>query len=196
MPSEEGSDSKGRLREAWALRGLGAHLLGMFGAWIALAAYAIHASMPFNPITLPFEAEHKTALIEVLPEGWRFFTRNPQEEQVIPLVLIDGTWRPASAPSSSARNLFGLNRAGRAQSVELGLLLEQMQPKDRWAPCDGSPAECLSRAPVATHLANPSRAPTMCGDMGFVAQRPVPWAWSANRNLEMPAKVVRVAVKC
>jgi antimicrobial peptide system SdpA family protein len=178
------------------LQALGGLLASMVAAWAVLGAYALHASMPFNAIELP--REHKAALVEVLPEGWRFFTRNPQEEQLQPLVLRGGAWTSASIqPASSARNLFGIDRAGRAQSVELALLLETV-PGSSWADCTDTPVSCLPPPEAAVPIVNHSAGRTLCGEIAIVAQRPVPWAWAASTSpdLQMPARVVRLEVQC
>src|SRR6185436_17127762 len=102
--------------------------------YLVLLCYAVHPILPFNPISLPYEKGVSVALF--VPEGWKFFTRNPQE--ALPLAFVrggDGRWRPASpGPNAAPENRFGLSRAGRARGVETGLLLEGVQ-KGAWMDC-------------------------------------------------------------
>jgi antimicrobial peptide system SdpA family protein len=191
---QEDQNARPSPREARELRCLGGLLVSMLAVWATLGAYGVHASLRFNPITLPYE--HKATLMELLPEGWRFFTRNPQEEQVQPFVRRDGAWISASTqPNSRARNLFGLDRSGRAQSVELALILEAL-PREAWVDCTGAPSECLGPVPVALVFANPVAERSICGDVALIAQRPVPWAWAASPDIDMPSRVARLEVTC
>ena len=53
--------------------------LGLFLGSALLVTYALHGSMPTNPVNLPMEERIHTSLWA--PEGWKFFTRDPQEER-------------------------------------------------------------------------------------------------------------------
>jgi antimicrobial peptide system SdpA family protein len=176
-------------------RALGALVIALGGSFGLVGAYAVHASIEVNPISLP--GEDKETMTSVLPEGWKFFTRNPQEPQIRPYVLQDGAWATASLlPNSRARNLLGIDRSGRAQSVELGLLSESI-PSSAWIACDEAPLVCLGRAPVAATIRNDFPNPSVCGAIGLVSQPPVPWAWARSRDhLDMPSRIVRVEVPC
>jgi antimicrobial peptide system SdpA family protein len=176
-------------------RALGGLVIALGASFAVLGAYAVHGSLEVNPITLPHE--NRSVMTTLLPEGWKFFTRNPQEAQVRPYALRDGTWASASLlPNSRARNWLGIDRSGRAQGIEIGLLGESV-PADAWVPCDEAPLECLARAPVGATFANKSPRPTLCGAVGFVAQPPVPWAWAHDADhLDMPSRVVRVEIQC
>jgi antimicrobial peptide system SdpA family protein len=179
----------------WQLRGLGALIVGTGGAFAALGAYAVHGSLQSNAVTLPFE--DKATLTTVTPEGWKFFTRNPQEAQVTPYSLRGVAWVPATyLPNSRPRNWLGIDRSGRAQSIEVGLLSEHI-PAEAWTSCDDAPLSCLDGAPVAASFDNEFPEPTLCGVVGLVAQKPVPWAWARSAShLDMPSRVVRVEIRC
>ena len=176
-------------------RALGALLVALVGAFTTVGAYAVHGSIELNPITLP--GEDKELMTTILPEGWKFFTRNPQEPQMLPYVQQDGAWVSASLlPNSRARNLFGLDRRGRAQSVELGIIGEGV-PSTAWSECDGAPLECLDRAPVGARIHNDFPSASVCGVVGLVSQPPIPWAWAHSKShLDMPSRVARLEVSC
>jgi len=177
-----------------ATQGIGTYFVALTGAWTAVGLLVVHASLPVNPIQLPGVPEHEIAL--VAPEGWKFFTRNPQEDQTLPFRRSNGEWISASEnPNSRADNLFGIDRAGRAQGFELSALLARIGEK-AWTPCDGPYSACLKQAesrPV--HMT--FRGATLCGEIGIVARPPIPWAWSRSSvQPQMPARVVRVEVTC
>lgn len=179
-------------------RRLGLLALGLILGWTTLTVYALHAALPFNPIELPFEKHFNIKLL--LPEGWAFFTRDPRDDRMLPYQRTpEGQWAWASdTPNFQWKNAFGINRAARAQGVELGLLMKDAATLPK-VECKESPTACLERAPVAQTLRNTSPRPTYCGQVGLVFQRAVPWAWSRTNQgkpITMPSKVLRLDVEC
>lgn len=177
-----------------ATQGIGTFFVSLTGGWTVAAFLVVHASLPINPIRLAGVPEHEIAM--VAPEGWKFFTRNPQEEQTLPLRHAGGTWTSASEnPNSRADNLFGLDRTGRAQGFELAALVGHVAKGD-WTPCDAPVAACLDKAePHRIQTRFPGA--TLCGDIGLVARPPLPWAWArSTTSPQMPTRVVRVEVSC
>lgn len=183
-------------------RRLGLLALGLLLGWSTVAAYALHAALPYNPIKLPFEDHFDIRLL--LPEGWAFFTRDPRDPRMLPYQRgADGQWTRASrTPNFQPHNLFGIDRGGRAQGVEMGLLMEQTRQVDR-IDCEVEPTLCLERAPVGEKIRNRSPNPTLCGEVGFVFQRAVPYAWSRTnrekspeKKIIMPSKVLRLEIEC
>ncbi|MFP2904935.1 SdpA family antimicrobial peptide system protein [Pyxidicoccus sp. 3LFB2] len=191
-PTESPSSEPARTRR------LGLLALGLILGWSTVTVYALHAALPYNPIQLPFEDRINMRL--VLPEGWAFFTRDPREDRMLPYVrATDGQWAWASqTPNFQPKNAFGIDRAARAQGVEMGLLMEQAREYARQA-CEEDPRRCLERASPGKPLRNRSPNPTLCGQVGFVFQRAVPWAWSRTsqgKPIIMPSKVLRLEVEC
>lgn len=182
------SDARGLWR-------LGALTLGMGLGYALLFCYAVHPILPFNPIKLPAESTMRTNLF--IPEGWRFFTRNPQEEQPLAFSRQNGSWRSVMrGPNASAANLFGLDRAGRAQGLEMGLLMAEVH-KRSFIECNEEPILCLEQAPSALSVRDASPDPTLCGTTGIVLRGPVPWAWArGTQSIFMPSRVARLEVRC
>lgn len=179
-------------------RRLGLLTLGLVLGWATLTVYVLHAALPYNPIRLPFEDRFDVRL--VLPEGWAFFTRDPKDERMLPMIRGErDQWRRASqTPNFQPRNFFGIDRAARAQGVELGLLLEEARGAER-AACEEAPEVCLARIPVAQRVHNRSPNPTLCGQVGVVFQKAVPWAWSRSsqeKKIIMPSQILRMDVEC
>ena len=175
---------------------LGLLLIGMGVVSLLLFAYAVHACLPFNPILLPYESTIRS--IFWIPEGWKFFTRDPREDVLHPFTLNGHhQWEAADAgPYSRPAYLFGLNREARAQGLELGIILKGTKNSD-WRPCEQAPASCLRESDAVTEVSNPSVRPTLCGVIGLVKQKPLPWAWwSPTRTVIMPSSVAQVRVKC
>lgn len=177
------------------LRILGAVALGLAAGAACLVSYAVHGSLPYNPLELP--GEKKLLTRTWAPEGWKFFTRNAQEERPVLFTRRNGAWeRAEQGPASRPRYLFGLNREGRAQGLEFGLLLEQL-PASAWRECSESPVSCLSAPGQPLHVTNRSPEPSLCGTVGIALQKPIPWAWlDVPRPVVMPSHVVLLDVQC
>ena len=158
--------------------------------------YSIHAALPYNPINLPFAKQLQLDVFVV--QGWKFFTRNPREEDIF-VYKKDGygNWLPALVGvNGSPVNFFGLRRSTRAQGVEIGLITTAIK-QDQWYACRQSAETCVTDAPMigfqSTHLLEP----TLCGEIGLVLRPPIPWAWSrARKEIIMPSKGVRVNLLC
>ncbi len=183
------------LPEQRSLQSLGIFFLLLACIWIGIGAYAIHAALPFNTITLPFE---RWAHIRFFtPEGWGFFTRDPREERLLLFAKHDGRWSSASVgPNGNASNLFGLNRAPRSQGLEASILISKTGPKDI-VDCHDKPETCLLHDSTVISLDNLYPHPTLCGSIGMVMQKPIPWAWSrAKQLIIMPSRVLRINVRC
>lgn len=178
---------------------IGVSVLFLAFMWIVVAVYAVHAAMPANPIKLP--AEDSIRVVMWLPQGWKFFTRSPREDRYEAYALTpQGEWtQAASWPNARAANLFGLSRRGRAQSVELGLLegaAQRQSDKPIWQPCESRLEECFASAsPIEVDNATPQSS--VCGEVALAKRPPVPWAWTrSSRKVEMPAKILRLKVRC
>jgi antimicrobial peptide system SdpA family protein len=178
------------------------HLVATFvtcaGFWAAVLFYALQPALPYNPVRLPGQDEISTKIL--FPEGWAFFTKSPRDERPFVFVRTATGWTDASrAPIRRARNAFGLNRAVRAQNVELALLLNEQAVRKGWKACEFKAfGPCLDAAPAAM-LRNTSPRPTLCGEVGVARQKPIPWAWARSESREsvvMPITAVRMRVEC
>ena len=105
--------------EASSYRRLGLVSAGLILGWLVVAIYVLDASLPFNPIRLPFE--QALQLRRIVPEGWAFFTRDPREPQPLPFSRgPDRRWRSASlGPNGRWVHAMGFDRTPRAQGTEL-----------------------------------------------------------------------------
>src|SRR5665213_797503 len=94
--------------------------LGTF--WLAAISYVLHAAFPFNAVKLPDEKDINAKLWS--PQGWKFFTRSPREDWLLPYRQTASGWQSASlGPNGRLDAYMGISRAPRAQGIEMGLLL-------------------------------------------------------------------------
>ena len=156
---------------------------------------ALYSALPKGLLDVPFLRDVNIRLW--LPEGWAFFTADAQAEVRTPWARDGAHWVVATqGPYARMDNLFGLQRRAGVQDLEIDQLLEQV-PDDRWRVCDKDASECLAQLPQPEFARNTSLGPSLCGDVAIIVRKPVPWAWrSLTSNFSMPARVVRLEVKC
>jgi len=164
----------------------------VFLAYAGLFVYALHPLMGYTAMTLP--AERSLAVASVLPQGWKFFTRDPREDHTRMYRLENGSWVEATlGPNFSPGLAFGLSRRARAQGVESARILQQFNDTSRV--CEGDVLACLRDTAPGEEVRNASPAPTLCGDVAIVFQGQVPWAWR-HAETPMPSRIARMRVRC
>lgn len=175
---------------------LGGFAVLLISAWSLVAAYSIHAGLPTNLVHLPFEEQINASFW--MTERFQFFTESSREAVIRPYLQdTRGEWRLASIwPQFQASNAFGLSRAPRIQIKEEGLLLMNWSSASFRA-CKDDPATCLKQAPILIQATNTYPLRTLCGNVGFVAQAPVPFTWLNSAHVPlMPSKILAMHVSC
>lgn len=165
-------------------------------SWAVLGVYACHSALPYNPVKLPLE--ESIDIRTWFPQGWCFFTRNPREDRLFALQGgADGKFTTVLASQSEwPRRFAGFDRRERAVWIEAGILFASVPPTE-WTECKKRPAACLAELGPRRKILNPSPQPRLCGKIGLIRRRILPWAWAhARAKLEMPSKVVLVEVEC
>ena len=148
--------------------------------WLVVALYSVHAVLPTNVLDLPFRQSVVEPVHAVLPQGWAFFTKSPRDP-ILTAYEFDEQGQAHRVPEISSpdyRNLFGVNRRGRAIGTELAHLLD-MVPPDRWVECQPADDQCLSglRTNSPYRLASPVPGPRLCGEVVFAIETVVPYAY-------------------
>lgn len=138
---------------------------------------------------------------KIAPQGWAFFTRDAQEEQISVWRELDGTWAAEQTiPNASPSEFLGLGRGPRANAIQQGADLEaaskvatQCDPKSTFVI---TVHECLTNA-VAIRLNRKALAWKTCGEFALVLQKPLPWVWASKGADEiMPVSLQRYNVAC
>ncbi len=159
-----------------------------------LAVFATIGSAPPTAIGLPTEA--RQVIHGLLPEGWAFFTLNPQTPVVQMFKEEGNAWHGVRRHGAlNPSELFGLNRLSREQGLEAGILVGAI-PSKAWLQCTATPQTCLSHIPSELSVTDPVPQPTLCGSIGLASQAPAPWAWANLPDVVMPSSVAHVTVTC
>ncbi|WP_338553838.1 SdpA family antimicrobial peptide system protein [Paenibacillus sp. KS-LC4] len=162
--------------------------------WIYIFAASILAAMPTTALSSLSDG-NSLKIITWFPQGWGFFSKDPKEPQLRIVNMSDGNLAPLW-PNNIPKNLFGIQRLGRSQGIEGGYLISKI-PESSRIPCTTDPYSCLQESEPTLEILNDNPSPTICGDVGFTFQEPVPWAWSSSEQpIEMPSEVVRVNIQC
>jgi len=172
---------------------LGTWALVLILAWSTLLVYVIGSRFSINPVR-PWRQD-VLRIRRLIPQGWAFFTRDPQASRVFPFRRHE-TWTSASlGPHALPSNIFGLSMRHRAQRFEMFVLVRKI-PQEAWRRCDESPVACLESTPEVA-VRNTFPRPTLCGDVGLVRQKPLPWSRRASsQSVIMPSTVVRLEAAC
>lgn len=176
---------------------LGGLVVALALLWAGVIGSAVYPALPYSVFRKPAARPVQPSIWA--PQGWGFFTKEAREgRRSTVYARRSGEWESAMlAPHSNLRNVFGLNRASRAQAVEAALLASSL-PRAAWRGCDDTVLDCLrSSAGGSVAARNPMPHPTLCGTVGIVVQRPVPWAWTRSRRpVHMPATLATADIEC
>jgi antimicrobial peptide system SdpA family protein len=154
--------------------------------------YDLHSEMPRNAATLPLESRFGSS--RLVPEGWAFFTRNPQLPQTFIFSLGQGGQLSRRIYSGALRTGFpSASRQTEAILVELALVTDGTSSAD-WTECASLDPGCLALA-QPRRVADSLRHPRLCGSIAVVERAPVPWAWSRSDQV-MPSRLLELEVSC
>ena len=169
--------------------------VGVWVAWALLILVVLSSAIGENAV----QPSMRIRLIQLalLPEGWAFFTRDPQEPTDVVYRRFDDGLMRLTFPNTSGRSLFGISRSARAFDVELTALLAPVLASS-WSACDANPGLCASQNQVRPLEAiNWSMTRFICDEVAVHRRPPVPWAWSQSRSrIHMASKILLLNVDC
>lgn len=113
--------------------------------------------------------------VDLAPQDWAFFTRNPETSELVPYATATGH-SLARTPQARLSNLMGISRAQRAQGVELGIINSEVS---HWTNCEASSAACLedARRTPAQVVMNSDPSASLCGDVIVTVQETPKWSY-------------------
>jgi antimicrobial peptide system SdpA family protein len=155
-------------------------ILLLSALWVAIAVYSVHAVLPVNVLALPARDSLVLPVNAVVPQGWAFFTKSPRDP-ILSAYEYDEhgqAYRIPELTNADYRNLFGVNRRGRAIGTELAMLLDLIPP-ERWVDCQPGDGGCLSRlrAGPPHRVVTPVPGPRLCGEVVLAEELVVPYAY-------------------
>jgi antimicrobial peptide system SdpA family protein len=171
------------------LTAIGKFYLFLCVFWTAIILYIFLASIPFNPLSLPFSKA--TQVYSLIPEGWGFFTRNPKEPNVLMYKKQGVTWINSTRSNSDPVFWFGLSRKNRTIMSESMTAINNIKDS-LWVKRDGKINFNVSKIIL---IKSAFKKPLISGDYVVIRQDPIPWAWSKNyKKLHMPYQIIRIHI--
>ena len=172
-----------------------------WGGLLALIVFSlilvvtIMMSLPSNVLVSRDGSALRKASVELLPQGWAFFTKPPSESEIVPYV-VNAKSAPVSAlapPQAELKNLLGLSRAQRAQGPELASYVNQIT---NWVECDSNePDICaqqtFKKGIIPQKFDSVAPVPSLCGKVVALETEPIRWSFrkfsSATRSAKQAA---------
>jgi antimicrobial peptide system SdpA family protein len=169
--------------------------LAIWCFWIVVVGAVVVGSIPGN-VLLP-TARQRNQLRLVMPEGWAFFTRDAQEEDLYVYRLEGDRLIGIDERAHRALPLAAVNRMGRFRHAALAAVAEPV-PDDQWTECRRDVAACAAaRTDAPLPVARAAAQLDVCGPLVLAKRRPAPWVWfKRNPRFEMPSRIAKVVVPC
>jgi antimicrobial peptide system SdpA family protein len=149
-----------------------------------------------NPLTPAIDPALRLSFVQILPEGWAFFTKS-QRDPYFELYRYDGRTlvQAFDGPQSEPRNLLGIRRLPRAEGIEAGFIETALGDK-HMATCSDSVEACVASLHSVFKMRSSSPHPILCGDFVFITEKPVPFEWAHFAHVTMPLSLAKVHVAC
>jgi antimicrobial peptide system SdpA family protein len=165
--------------------------ISVWTAWILLSYFTIRSH---NSTDYHIKYEMKKNLTFLWPQGWGFFTRDPQEAIISAYKLENGELTMLTVKNSSLENYLGFSRNTRFVTRELATILGSL-PKDRWKTGKGDFKNQIPAKPDTTVTVKENFRFFQDGDYVFCQHNIIPLAW-ANMHQEkyQPYLILRVRI--
>lgn len=183
------------VRVHWSLVGISGLVATIV---VTLVLFSSVPSATWSPLEGMKEST-KSKIQQTVPQGWAFFTRSAREPLTVPFNTQG--YSLSKLPTAGKNNLFGLNREGRSQGLEIGAVLNSAG-QDNFQDC-ASPTvqDCISSAkktePNPISVQNIVTYPSLCGELFLLSVVPAPYEYRNLLNEHLVAeKWLFMDVKC
>lgn len=159
--------------------------------------------LPYSPLRTYVPINNDGTITRLIPQGWGFFTKDPQEARVHYYSKSENAeWKNIDIANSDLENIFGASRSARLRGIEYGSIISQNESalKDGWKSCESTTLkECANEKkggiPISVNNAYPVQS--LCGSIKVLQQEPNPFAYHqagfANGN---PIRVLSLDISC
>ncbi|MFL0082489.1 SdpA family antimicrobial peptide system protein [Tenacibaculum maritimum] len=123
---------------------------------------------------------NSNALRLLSPQGYAFFTRNPQEPQIFIYRIKNDTIEENLTKNSSTLDMFfGLSRVNRRESLEMNNVISKLT---KWK--DYTSLNDIKTTVQDTLKITSTDSKKIKGNFLIIKEKRIPWAWS--KNLKTP----------
>lgn len=148
--------------------------------------------------TVEINAVQRVRLIDIAPEGWAFFTRNPKEENAMLYRLdVKKGLVKASDIAGAFKNFMGLDRHERLMWKEFSGFSRYIKPEN-YVRINGDiySNKTMIDTMIAYKVPNDAKYPLLSGTYIIKQAMPVPWAWAKlpGVNEMVETKILKIDV--
>lgn len=133
----------------------------------------------------------KLKSITIIPQGWAFFTRDPQEDDLYVYKIEKGQLIPVITHLNEPDNFFGLKRFNKG-GIEIAFIEKKLM-STAWVKC-----QKLSNIIVDTlktqEIKNEFICPTYKGTYILQRKPPIPFVWAQDFKGEMYSKIAKIKI--
>lgn len=161
---------------------------------LTLVFFAITLAVYLPANTLVNSSKVKENFIAFLPQGWAFFTKDPQEVKAIAHLVENEKLVEFNKTGNRGDYIAGLRRTQRVLGREVSDVLDQYSKSDKKK--EFKTIEEALKAD-AIKIANTSVTRQLCGDVLVNLYKETPWVWFSNNIKTRPVnKYLKLEVEC
>ncbi len=135
--------------------------------------------------------EAQKIISTIFPEGWSFFTKNPQDQTLVVYQIIEGDLILKTVDNHNSKNMFGLSRYSRIISYEASMLANEAM-KLVWKQDIMGNLKTLDFN-QSNNIKVANNRHLIDGTFLLVLYKPIPYAWSkAQQGKNIPIKYITV----
>lgn len=132
---------------------------------------------------------------KIFPQGWGFFTKNPQDFALNIYKINKGKLELIDISNQSIRNNFGFSRRARMIGYEMSTVVEDIKVSDWIKNTDGNIYSNLNDKTININNKNYFSHLTK-GEYLIKLYKPIPYAWSKmNQEKYNPFSVAKINIK-
>lgn len=152
----------------------------------------LFSSLPYNPISIT--GNSKKYVKALFPQGWEFFTINPQLEKTRVYEYHNKEMKELNLLNASSKNFLGITRLARIKNIEVSFLINQVDTT-AWINCKSKlDFQNVIDTSTPVKIYNSTNLHYMQGIYIVQKSKPIPFAWSKNEKIFMPCKTVKIEV--
>jgi antimicrobial peptide system SdpA family protein len=164
------------------------------GIWLVFIVYITIAFLPFNPLSTG--KTMKSKLLNFVPQGWAFFTKNPRLPQTFIYQKKGSTLECLTDGNGGMNVFFGADRTLRYKNgLEVSYLLKKVD-NSCWTECKIDLLKFVNSNDLITvNIDNDLDCKSLIGEFYVQKIEPIPWAWSRSESsIIMPSTVIKINI--
>ncbi|MEM5019462.1 sporulation-delaying system protein SdpA [Bacillus subtilis] len=153
--------------------------------FLLFSSYYFSNISPQNPLF------KKNFLQQLSPQGFGFYSKSPTEENI-----SFHTKENLKLPNALPNNFFGIKREGRVQAIELGKIVENIDPKN-WKTCENhnSCTNLEKQIKPIKVIKNEDYIHLSKGEYLIYRQKPLSWYWiDFKQTTSFERKVLKIKI--